>query len=76
MIASTHKYDGLEPPASFKALNISKSSCLIWVYCSIVAGLKVSGATNLAIKDLPKSTAKGAKAASSVIGSIIGLNIP
>jgi len=41
----------------------------------MVAGLKDSGATNLAIKDLPKSTAKGANAASSVNGSMILLLI-
>ena len=37
----------------------------------MVAGLNCSGATNLEIKDFPRSTARGANAASNVIGSMI-----
>jgi hypothetical protein len=41
----------------------------------MVAGLNWSGATNLLISDLPKSTANGPNAASIVIGSMIILLI-
>ena len=75
MIASTHKYDGLPPPASFITLKKSRSICFILTYCSIVAGLNWSGAMNLLISDLPKSTATGAKADNIVIGSMILLLI-
>jgi len=37
----------------------------------MVAGLNTSGAINLLIKDLPKSTASGPNVASKVIGSTL-----